>query len=69
MGSEMCIRDRLYKGRAPLFAYAFMRTGNERFLARTKTGDLQAVERLMASDPLGAEFSVVASERRNDLIA
>ena len=59
----------LYKGRAPLFAYAFMRTGNERFLARTKTDDLQAVERLMSSDPLGAEFSVVASERRNDLIA
>ncbi len=59
----------LYKGRAPLFAYAFMRSGDARFLARTKTNDLQAVERFMASDPLGAEFSVTASERRNELMA
>ena len=59
----------LHKGREPLFAYAFMRAGNERFLARTKTGDIQAVERFMASDPLGAEFSVNAGEKRNDLLA
>ena len=59
----------LHKGREPLFAYAFMRAGNERFLARTKTGDIQAVERFTASDPLGAEFSVKAGEKRNDLLA
>jgi len=58
----------LYKGRAPLFAYAFMRAGDERFLARTTTDDIQAVERLTASDPLGNEFAVAAGERRNELI-
>jgi len=58
----------LYKGRAPLFAYAFMRTGDKRFLARTKTDDISAVERFTASDPLGAELSVAAGEHRNDLL-
>jgi len=36
----------LYQRRKPLFAYAFMRSGSERFLARTNTGDTDAVARL-----------------------
>ena len=58
----------LYQRGAPLFAYAFMRTGAQRFLARTATNDTAAVERFLANDPLGEEFAVHSSAKRNDLI-
>ena len=58
----------LHQKGAPLFAYAFMRVGDERFLARTNTGDVDAANKLVASDPLGMEFAVDAGERRNTLL-
>lgn len=58
----------LYQRGAPLFAYAFMRDGATRFLARTDTKDTAAVERLIAGDPLGAEFAVRADSKRNQLL-
>lgn len=54
----------LYDRGAPLFAYAFMREGDKRFLARTNTKDTAAVERLMAGDPLGEEFGVEVGPKR-----
>lgn len=59
----------LYERGAPLLAYAFMRDGDKRFLARTQTKDVEAVERLLASDPLGEEFGVEPSSKRNTLLA
>ena len=58
----------VYQKAAPLFGYAFMRDGSKRFLARTETNDVAAVERLLSGDPLGEEFAVESSERRNTLI-
>lgn len=58
----------LYQRREPLFAYAFMRDGNKRFLARTDTGDVAAVNKLVAEDPLGAEFAVSVGEKRKQLL-
>ena len=59
----------VYQKAEPLFGYAFMRNGDERFLARTNTKDVAAVERLLANDPLGVEFGVESGERRNTLMA
>ncbi len=58
----------VYQKAEPMFAYAFMRTGEQRFLARTQTNDVEAVARLLASDPLGQEFAVESGERRNTLL-
>ena len=58
----------LHQKGEPLFAYAFMREGSERFLARTNTGDVDAANKFIASDPLGLEFAVDAGERRNTLL-
>lgn len=58
----------LYERGLPLFAYAFMRDGGKRFLARTETKDTDAVERLLSGDPLGEEFGVEAGEKRNTLL-
>lgn len=57
----------LYQRREPLLAYAFMRDGEKRFLARTETKDVAAARRLLAGDPLGQEFGVVVSEKRISL--
>ena len=58
----------LHQKGVPLFAYAFMREGSERFLARTNTGDIDAANQFISSDPLGVEFAVDAGERRNTLL-
>ena len=62
----------LYQRNEPLFAYAFLRTdaanGAQRFLARTATNDVAAVERLLADDPLGVEFAIEPTAKRNNLV-
>ena len=57
----------VYERDVPLFAYAFLRDGDARFLARTKTKDVAAVERLLSGDPLGQEVAVSAGPKRVDL--
>ncbi len=58
----------LYDRGVPLFAYAFMRDGAKRFLARTNTKDTAAAERLLVGDPLGQEFAVEVSPKRITLV-
>ena len=58
----------LHQRGEPLFAYAFMRSNHKRFLARTNTKDIDAVARFLRGDPLGEEFAVEPTTKRNQLL-